>query len=179
VILRETELTGAFVIEAELIEDERGFFARTWCQREFEAHGLKVAWVQGNISGNHRAGTLRGMHYQVAPHGEIKLVRCTSGSVYDVIVDLRPDSPTYLNHVGIELSSRNRKMLYIPEGLAHGFQTLEDNTEVLYLMSGFYAPECARGVRWNDPILGIQWPSAVRIISARDQSFPDYRPVSC
>jgi dTDP-4-dehydrorhamnose 3,5-epimerase len=179
VILRETELTGAFVIEAELIEDERGFFARTWCQREFEAHGLTVVWVQGNISGNHRAGTLRGMHYQMAPHGEIKLVRCTSGSVYDVIVDLRPDSPTYLNHVGIELSSRNRKMLYIPEGLAHGFQTLEDNTEVLYLMSGFYAPECARGVRWNDPIFGIQWPSAVRIISARDQSFPDYRPVSC
>jgi dTDP-4-dehydrorhamnose 3,5-epimerase len=179
VILRETELTGAFVIEAELIEDERGFFARTWCQREFEAHGLTVVWVQGNISGNHRAGTLRGMHYQMAPHGEIKLVRCTSGSVYDVIVDLRPDSPTYLNHVGIELSSRNRKMLYIPEGLAHGFQTLEDNTEVLYLMSGFYAPECARGVRWNDPIFGIQWPSAVRIISARDQGFPDYRPVSC
>lgn len=179
VIFRETELKGAFVIDTELMEDERGFFARTWCQREFEAHGLKVAWVQGNLSGNHRKGTLRGLHYQAAPHGEIKLVRCTSGSLYDVIVDLRPESPTYLKHVAVELSSRNRTMLYIPEGMAHGFQTLEDNTEVFYLMSASYAPEYAHGVRWNDPMFGIQWPPAVRIISARDQSFPDYRPVSC
>jgi dTDP-4-dehydrorhamnose 3,5-epimerase len=179
VIFRETGLQGAFVVEPELIEDERGFFARTWCQREFEAHGLKAVWVQSNLSGNHRTGTLRGLHYQAAPHGEIKLVRCTSGSLYDVIVDLRPESPTYLKHAGIELSSRDRKMLYIPEGMAHGFQTLEDNTEVFYLMSEFYAPECARGVRWNDPIFGIQWPPAVRIISTRDQSFLDYRPVSC
>jgi dTDP-4-dehydrorhamnose 3,5-epimerase len=178
VIFRETELKGAFVIEAELREDERGFFARTWCQREFEARGLKGAWVQGNISGNRRGGTLRGMHYQVEPHGEIKLVRCTSGSLYDVIVDLRPESSTYLKHVGVELTTRNRKMLYIPEGMAHGFQTLEDNTEICYLMSAFYTPECARGVRWDDPVFGIRWPPAVRTISARDQSFPDYQPVS-
>jgi dTDP-4-dehydrorhamnose 3,5-epimerase len=176
VIFRETGLEGAFVVEPELMEDERGFFARTWCQREFEAHGLRVGWVQGNISGNHRAGTLRGMHYQVAPHGEIKLVRCTSGSLYDVIVDLRPQSPTYMKHVGVELSSHNRKMLYIPEGVAHGFQTLEDSTEVFYLMSALYAPEYACGVRWNDPVFGIQWPPAARIISARDQNYPDYRP---
>lgn len=178
-IFRETDLKGAFVIETEPIEDERGFFARTWCHREFEAHGLKVAWVQGNISGNHRKGTLRGMHYQAAPHSEVKLVRCTSGCLYDVIVDLRPDSPTYLKHIGVELSSRNRRMLYIPEGMAHGFQTLEDNTEMFYLMSAFYAPESGRGVRWNDPMLSIQWPLAGRIISARDESFPDYRPVAC
>ena len=176
-IFRETGLEGAFVVEPELMEDERGFFARAWCQREFEVHGLRIGWVQGNISGNYRAGTLRGMHYQAAPHGEIKLVRCTSGSLYDVIVDLRPGSPTYLKHMSVELSSRNRKMLYIPEGVAHGFQTLEDSTEVFYLMSALYAPEYARGVRWNDPVFGIQWPPAVRIISARDQNYPDYRPV--
>ncbi|MGE3153651.1 MAG: dTDP-4-dehydrorhamnose 3,5-epimerase [Nitrospiraceae bacterium] len=178
-IFRETELKGVYVIEAEPIQDERGLFSRVWCQREFEAHGLKVVWVQGNVSSNHRAGTLRGLHYQTAPHGESKLVRCTSGSLYDVIVDLRPESPTYLKYLGIELSSREGKMLFIPEGLAHGFQTMEDHTEVSYLMSAFYEPESARGVRWNDPIFDIQWPLAVRIISSRDQSYSDYRPLSC
>ena len=175
-IFRETELKGSFIVEAEPIEDVRGFFARIWCEHEFETKGLKVSWVQSNISGNHRKGTLRGMHYQVAPHEEIKLVRCTSGSIYDVIIDLRHQSPTYLKHMGVELSSRNRKMLYIPEGFAHGYQTLEDNTEVLYSMSAFYATESARGVRWNDPLFGIRWPDDDRIISERDQHYSDIIP---
>ncbi len=178
-IFRETELKGVYIIETEPIQDERGLFSRVWCQREFEAHGLKVVWVQGNVSSNYRAGTLRGLHYQTAPHGEIKLVRCTSGSLYDVIVDLRPESPTYLKYLGIELSSREGKMLFIPEGLAHGFQTMEDHTEVSYLMSAFYEPDYARGVRWNDPTFDIRWPLAVRVISSRDQSYSDYRPFSC
>lgn len=175
-IFRETALKGAFVIEPERKEDERGFFARTWCQREFEAKGLKASWVQSNMSGNYRKGTLRGMHYQIAPHEEIKLVRCTSGSLYDVIIDLRRHSPTYLKHIGVELSSSNLKMLYIPEGFAHGYQTLDDETEVLYLMTAFYAPESARGVRWNDPLFGIRWPEDDRIISERDQHYPDFIP---
>lgn len=175
-IIRETALKGAYVIEPERKEDERGYFARTWCQHEFEANGLKPSWVQSNMSGNHRKGTLRGMHYQTAPHEEIKLVRCTSGSLYDVIIDLRRHSPTYLQHIGVELSSSNLKMLYIPEGIAHGYQTLEDETEVLYLMTAFYAPESARGVRWNDPLFGIRWPEDPRIISERDQTYPDFIP---
>ncbi len=176
VIFREAALKGVFIIDVEPSEDERGFFARTWCRREFEANGLKVEWVQSNISGNRRKGTLRGMHYQVAPHEEIKLVRCTAGRLYDVMIDLRPDSPTYLKHVGVELSAKNRRMVYIPRGLAHGFQTMEDDTEVLYLMSEFYAPECARGVRWNDPAFGIEWPPADRTISQKDGVYADYRP---
>lgn len=175
-IFRETELHGAYIIDLEVAEDERGFFARTWCRREFESQGLKVEWVQSNISGNRRKGTLRGLHYQLAPHEEIKLVRCTAGSVYDVILDLRHDSPSYLRHVSVELSARNRRMIYIPAGVAHGYQTLMDETEVMYLMSEYYAPECARGVRWNDPLFSIQWPSDRRTISVRDQSYPDYCP---
>jgi len=175
VIFTETKLKGAFIIDPERLEDERGFFARTWCQREFEAHGLICPhWAQCNISFNHKKGTLRGMHYQVPPHEEVKLVRCTMGAIYDVVIDLRPKSQTFVQYIAVELSAQNRKILYIPEGFAHGFQTLEDNTEVSYQMSASYAPDYARGVRWNDPALNIQWPYAERIVSARDNNYPDF-----
>lgn len=175
-LFRETALTGAYLIELDKHEDERGFFARSWCQREFLAHGLNPRLVQCNISFNRRRGTLRGMHYQVAPHEEAKLVRCTRGAIYDVIIDLRPASPTYMQWIAVELTADNYRMLYIPERFAHGFQTLEDNTEVFYQMSEFYAPECARGIRWNDPTFAISWPTAERIISQRDQQYPDFVP---
>lgn len=175
-IFTATDLAGAFVIEPERLGDERGFFARTWCQREFEEHGLNPRLAQCSISFNARKGTLRGMHYQAAPHQEVKLVRCTMGAIYDVIVDLRPQSPTYTQHLGVVLSAENRTMLYVPEGFAHGFQTLEENSEVYYQMSEFYAPDSARGVRWNDPAFGIAWPADERTIIARDQSYPDYVP---
>lgn len=173
-IFTETKLKDAYVIEPERLEDERGFFARTFCEHEFAAHGLCTRFVQCNISFNKRKGTIRGMHYQVAPHAEAKLVRCTMGAIYDVIIDLRPGSPTFAQWVAVELTAQNRRMVYVPEGLAHGFQTLEDNTEVFYQMSEFYHPECARGVRWNDPAFGIKWPLTPVIISARDQSYPDF-----
>ncbi len=173
-IFTDTQLQGAFVIEPEQVEDERGFFARAWCQREFEARGLNPRLVQCSISSNKMKGTLRGMHYQVKPHQEAKLVRCTRGAIYDVIIDLRPDSSTFKQWMAVELTEDNRRMLYIPEGLAHGFQTLEDSTEVFYQISEFYAPECARGIRWNDPAIGIRWPSGELIISSRDQSYPDF-----
>jgi dTDP-4-dehydrorhamnose 3,5-epimerase len=172
----ETALKGVFLIEPEKRQDERGFFARTWCQREFEAQGLTITWVQCNISFNRKKGTLRGMHYQAAPYAEAKLVRCTQGGIYDVIVDLRPDSPTFKQWVAVELRTDNYRMLFIPEGFAHGFQTLEDDTEVFYQMSEFYTPEYARGVRWNDPAFGIQWPPAERIMSERDQTYADFLP---
>jgi dTDP-4-dehydrorhamnose 3,5-epimerase len=172
VIFTETRLKGAFAIELERLEDERGFFARTWCQQEAEAVGLKPHWVQCNISYNRVKGTLRGMHYQAAPHEEAKLIRCTMGAIYDVIIDLRPESPTCQQHIGMVLSAQNRRTLYVPEGFAHGFLTLDDNTEVFYQMSEFYAPECARGVRWNDPAFGIEWPAEVQVISDRDSSYP-------
>ncbi|GKS58918.1 dTDP-4-dehydrorhamnose 3,5-epimerase [Nitrospira sp.] len=175
-IFRETPLRGAFVIDVEIRSDERGFFGRTYCEQEFAAHGLAVRWVQCNLSGNVHAGTLRGMHYQVFPHAEAKLVRCSAGRLYDVIIDLRAGSPSYLQHFGIELSARNHTMLYIPEGLAHGFQVLEDHTEMFYQMSAFYNPESARGVRWDDPLFGIRWPIETRIISDRDQAYPDFQP---
>ena len=171
-IFQETELPGAFVIDPERITDGRGFFARTWCRDEFAAHGLSSALVQGNTSFNTRRGTLRGMHFQVAPHPEIKLVRCTRGGIFDVIVDLRPDSPTYRRWVGVELSPSNGRMLYIPEGFAHGFQTLADETEVAYQMSEFFHPESARGVRWDDPRLAITWPLAPVNLSEKDQRYP-------
>lgn len=172
----ELHLGGAFVIEPERKEDERGFFARTWCRREFAAHGIDCDWVQCNISFNKRRGTLRGMHYQIAPHEEAKLVRCTMGALYDVIVDLRPSSPQRGKWVGVELTADNRRMLYVPPGFAHGFQTLADDTEVFYQMSEFHCPEAARGVRWNDPKLAIDWPPCEqRIITARDQNYPDFR----
>lgn len=170
----ETKLKGAFILEPEILEDERGFFARTWCRHEFEAYGLTTVFVQGNISFNHKRGTLRGMHYQVEPHAEAKLVRCTMGAIYDVILDLRPDSATFKQWLAVELTAENRRMLFIPEGLAHGFQTLEDNTEVFYQMSEFYHPECARGVRWDDPEFGIIWAKGEPIVSTRDQEFPDF-----
>lgn len=171
----ETEIKGAFIIEPELIEDERGFFARTFCQEEFKAHGLNFRVVQCNISFNKKRGTLRGMHYQIAPYQEAKLVRCTRGAIYDVIIDLRPESPTFKQWIAVELTAENRRMLYVPEGFAHGFQTLEDNTEVFYQMSEFYHPECARGVRWDDPAFGIEWPIITPILSERDRSYPDSR----
>jgi len=172
VIFIETKLKGAFIIEPERLEDERGFFARTWCQREFAAHGLNPRLVQCNISFNKKKGTLRGMHYQVAPYEEAKLVRCTMGAIYDVIIDLRPDSPTFRQWITVELTAKNRRMLYIPEGFAHGFQTLVDSTEVFYQMSEFYHPECARGIRWDDPVFGIEWPpERERLISLKDQNY--------
>jgi len=173
-IFKETKLKGAYIIEPERLGDERGFFARSYCFREFEEHGLNPRVVQCNISFNARKGTLRGMHYQLPPHAETKLVRCTMGSMYTVIIDLRQDSPTYKKHFGVTLSSENRKMLYIPEAFAQGSITLEDNTERFYQMSEFYAPESDRGCRWNDPVFGIKWPIEVSIISERDNTYPDF-----
>jgi dTDP-4-dehydrorhamnose 3,5-epimerase len=173
-IFTETKLAGAFVIELERHTDERGFFARTFCQQEFEAHGLKAEVAQCNVSFNKRKGTLRGMHYQAAPFAEAKLVRCTAGSIYDVIIDLRPASATFKRHFAVELSAENHRMLYIPEDFAHGFQTLEDNTEVFYQMAQRYSAEHARGVRWNDPAFGIEWPKSERIIIERDRNYPDF-----
>ena len=173
-IFTETPLHGTFVIEPERFEDERGFFARTWCQQEFAAHGLNTVLTQCSLSFNKKRGTLRGMHYQVAPHEEVKLVRCTRGAIYDVIIDLRPESPTFKQYVAIVLSAENRKMLYIPERFAHGLQTLEDETEVFYQISASYAPESARGVRWNDPIFAIEWPPAERTINMRDATYQDF-----
>ncbi len=171
---RETKLRGAFILEIERIEDERGFFGRTWCRNEFTRYGLNLNIAQCSISFNHKRGTLRGMHYQIAPHLEAKLVRCTAGSIYDVIIDLRHDSPTFAQWTAVELTAENHCMLYIPENFAHGFQTLEDNTEVTYQISEFYAPEDARGIRWNDPAFGIPWPIEERIISAKDCAYPDF-----
>jgi len=173
-IFRETKLPGAFVIEQERHADERGFFARTFCREEFTERGMNPHVAQCNVSFNKRRGTLRGMHYQVQPLAEAKLVRCTSGAIFDVIIDLRDSSGTFCQHVAIELCARSGNMLYIPEGFAHGFQTLEDNTEVFYQMSQPYAAECARGVRWNDPSFAVEWPSADRIILERDRNYPDF-----
>ncbi|MDO9541023.1 MAG: dTDP-4-dehydrorhamnose 3,5-epimerase [Kiritimatiellia bacterium] len=168
----ETKLKGAFILAPEFLEDERGFFARTWCRREFEARGLNIRLVQCNISFNRHRGTLRGIHYQIEPHAEAKLVRCTMGAIYDVILDLRPDSATFKQWLAVELTAENRLMLYIPAGLAHGFQTLEDNTEVFYQMSEFYHPECARRVRYDDPAFAIRWPLPVTIVSDKDMVDP-------
>jgi dTDP-4-dehydrorhamnose 3,5-epimerase len=173
-IFYETKLPGVFIIAPEKLADERGFFARTWCQRDFAAHGLEPHFVQCNVSFNQAMGTLRGMHYQAAPCAEAKLVRCTMGAIYDVSLDLRPESPTFKQWVAVELTADNHCMCYVPAGCAHGFQTLRDNTEVLYQMSTFYAPLAARGVRWNDPAFGIQWPLEVRRIAARDNTYADF-----
>jgi dTDP-4-dehydrorhamnose 3,5-epimerase len=173
----ETKLPGVLEIHLEPHGDRRGFFARSWCQREFQDHGLNPVTVQCNVSFNEKKGTLRGLHYQAAPHPEAKLVRCTQGSLYDVVVDLRPQSLTYKQWLGVTLSSGNRNMLYIPEGLAHGFLTLEDKTEIFYQMSEFYYPELSRGVRWDDPAFQIVWPGKVEVISDRDRNYPDLVPV--
>jgi dTDP-4-dehydrorhamnose 3,5-epimerase len=170
----ETEIRGAFILDAEQIADERGFFARSWARDEFEAHGLNPNLAQCNLSYNHRKGTVRGMHWQAAPHAETKLVRCTQGGIYDVIVDLRADSPTYLRWIGVELTAENRRALYIPEGCGHGFQTLADATEVLYMITEYYTPAAARGMRWNDPAINVAWPLAVTVISERDAQYPDW-----
>lgn len=173
-IFTETSVGGAYLIEPERMEDERGFFARTWCRREFREAGLNPELVQCSISFSPRRGTLRGLHYQAAPHEEVKLIRCTMGSIYDVVLDLRSDSASSLTHFGTVLSAENRRMLYLPEGCAHGFLTLEDDTEVFYQVSEVYVPEAARGVRWDDPAFGIEWPGEVRAVSERDRRYPDH-----
>ena len=171
----ELKLAGAYLIELDKFQDERGFFARSWCQQEFAQKGLSASLVQCNISFNLKKGTLRGMHYQAKPHEEEKLVRCTMGAIYDVIVDLRQESSTFKQWVGVELNAENRQMLYIPGGMAHGFQTLIDKTEVFYQMSEFYNPDSARGVRWNDPAFEIKWPEIQeRTISSKDSNYPDF-----
>jgi dTDP-4-dehydrorhamnose 3,5-epimerase len=168
----ETRLKGAFVIEPERLEDERGWFARTFCAEEFVAHGLDPGVAQCNVSYNRRRGTLRGMHYQAPPHAEARLVRCTAGAVYDVIVDIRPRSATFKQWLGVELSAANQKQLYVPEGFAHGFVTLAEDTEFFYQMSEAYSAEATRGFRWNDPAVGIVWPMQPVVVSARDASLP-------
>ena len=177
-IFKETALTGAFIIEPESVKDSRGLFARTWSQQEFAAQGLNATWVLTGTAFNIHKGTLRGMHYQVAPHEEVKLVRCTMGAIYDVIVDLRPTSPTYCHHVGVMLSSENRRTLYVPKQFVHGYLTLEANSEVCYHMSEIYAPASARGFRWDDPSFRIEWPEPVRIIVDRDRTWPVFLKTS-
>jgi len=174
-IFREAELKGIYVIDPERVEDERGFFARTWCQHEFQTNGLNIRWVQGNIAFNKRKGTLRGLHYQAPPFEEIKLVRCTLGAIYDVAIDLRLNSPTFKKWMAVELTSENRRMVYIPQGIAHGYQTLADNTEVLYQISEFFHQESTKGVRWNDPAFNIHWPIDINVISDRDRSFLSFQ----
>jgi dTDP-4-dehydrorhamnose 3,5-epimerase len=178
-IFQETNLPGVFEIRLEPFRDARGFFARSWCQKEFEDHRLNPNVVQCNVSFNTRKGTLRGMHYQEAPKGEAKLVRCTSGSIYDVVIDLRPDSPTFKRWVAASLTAQQRNMIHVPEGCAHGFLTLEDETEVFYQMSEFYSPELARGVRWDDPTFQIVWPEKIEVISERDRTYADFEAAPC
>ncbi len=171
----EKNIHGAFEIQLERKADERGFFARSWCQKEFESHGLNPKLVQCNVSFNTQKGTLRGMHYQAAPYEEAKVVRCTRGAIYDVVIDLRPESRTFKSWIAAVLTAENRNMIYVPEGCAHGFLTLEDATEVFYQMSEIYNAESARGVRWNDPAFQISWPTRVEVISERDRSYPDFK----
>ena len=173
-IFDATKLPGVFLIHLDRKFDDRGFFARSWCQQEFESHGLASNLVQCSVSFNEHKGTLRGLHYQALPHPETKLVRCTSGAIYDVIVDLRPDSPTFKDWFAAVLSADNRDMLYIPRQCAHGFLTLAPQTEVFYQMSEFYFPELARGFRWNDPAFQVSWPASVEVISDRDRTYPDF-----
>ena len=173
-IFQETKIAGLFEIRLDQKLDDRGFFARSWCQKEFEDHGLNSELVQCSISFSTRKGTLRGMHYQVAPYAETKLVRCTRGAVHDVVVDLRSDSPTFKQWVAIVLTADTRNTVYVPQGCAHGFLTLQHETEVSYQMSGFYNAESCRGVRWDDPAFGIAWPDAVEVISERDRTYPNF-----
>jgi dTDP-4-dehydrorhamnose 3,5-epimerase len=171
----ETKLGGAFVIDLERREDERGFFARSWCANEFAEHGLLNRLVQANLSWNPRQGTLRGMHFQQPPHAEVKVVRATQGAIYDVIIDLREDSPTFKEWIGVDLTADNRRALYVPEGFAHGFQTLVPDCEVHYLVTEFYTPSAEGGVRWNDPAFGIAWPDAANaFLSEKDANWPDF-----
>ena len=170
----QTKLNGAYIIDIEKREDERGFFARTFCANEFSEVNLENKFVQANMSFNYKKGTLRGMHFQKAPFGEDKLVRCTKGSLYDVIIDLRKDSPTFKQWVGVELTEENRRSLFVPKGFAHGFITLEDNTEINYLVSQFYTPSADSGVRYNDPVFGIEWPIEITSVSEKDANHPDF-----
>jgi dTDP-4-dehydrorhamnose 3,5-epimerase len=171
----KTPLKDAVVVELDEIADPRGFFARSFCAREFAAAGLKDVVAQANLSFNHKAGTLRGMHYQVRPAAETKLVRCTAGAVYDVIIDMRPDSPSYLQHFGIELTASNRKALYVPEMFAHGYLTLTDGAEVVYQVGEFYTPGCERGIRYDDPAFKIQWPHSIDVISDKDARWAPFK----
>ena len=173
-IFVETSLPGAFLVEPEPLADNRGYFARTWCQREFAARGLTAKVAQCNISFSAKKGTLRGMHFQAPPYQEAKLIRCVAGSIYDVIIDLRRASPDFGRHTAVILRARESRSLFVPEGFAHGFQTLENETEVLYQMSEYYVRESARGVRWDDPAFGIEWPADTRIISEKDRGYPDF-----
>lgn len=173
---RETPLSGAWIIEPEMAEDERGWFARIRCEKDFGDLGLKTRFVQSSLSFNRFRGVLRGMHFQVAPFQETKLVRCIRGAIHDVIIDLRPESSTFLRHFSIQLDDERRQALYVPEGFAHGFQALRDETEVLYEISEFHSPEHARGVRWDDPAFAISWPIPNPIMLDRDRSYPDFEP---
>jgi dTDP-4-dehydrorhamnose 3,5-epimerase len=173
----ETEVNGAYIIELDKIGDDRGFFARVWCKDEFEKRDLDADFVQANKSYSKDKGTIRGLHYQTAPHSEAKLMSCTRGKIFDVIVDLRPDSPSYKRWTGFELSAENRKMFYVPQGCAHAYQTLEDDSEVFYPTTNFYNQKAERGVRWNDPLFNIEWPiNEDLIISDKDKNWPDYIP---
>jgi dTDP-4-dehydrorhamnose 3,5-epimerase len=172
---KETKLQGAFIIAIEPRADERGYFARSWCAQEFEVQGLTLNFVQSNLAVTRHAGTLRGLHYQVYPYEEVKLIRCTRGSIYDVIVDLRPHSPTYKEWIGVELTADNHLMILAPAGFGHGYQTLEKDCEVSYQVSQAYRPDAEKGIRWNDPLFGIEWPiSPPRLISEKDKNLPDY-----
>lgn len=175
-IFTETKLKGAYVLEIKKLEDERGFFGRSWCANELSEYGLKTDLAQANTSFSKKKGTIRGMHYQLDPFQETKLVRCTRGAIYDVIIDLRPDSPTFKQWIGVELTQDNYKMLYVPEDFAHGFITLEDNSEVTYLVTQFYTPGAEAGIRWNDPLFNINWPVEPTVISEKDRNHPDYKP---
>lgn len=172
---QETDLSGAYIIDIDPFEDDRGLFARTWCQKEFEAHGLNSSIVQANISQNRKRGTLRGLHWQKKPFGECKLLRCTCGSIYDVVVDLRPDSDTFRSWIGFELTEKNHRMLLVPEDFAHGFQTLEDNTEVFYQVTQFYTPDAECGARFDDPAFVIEWPLDVTTISDKDAGWDSFK----
>ncbi|MGI9626707.1 MAG: dTDP-4-dehydrorhamnose 3,5-epimerase [Longimicrobiales bacterium] len=173
----ETKLPGAFIVDLEPRGDERGFFSRTWCEREFADAGLSATISQANVSLSRDKGTVRGMHLQLPPAAEVKLVRCIRGAIYDVIVDLRPSSPTFCEWVGVELTSENRRALYVPEGFAHGFQTLTNDAEVFYQVSEFYTPEYETGFRYNDPRFGIEWPQEVTVVTEKDSSWPDFEPI--
>lgn len=177
-IFTETPLAGAYLLDVERRTDERGFFARAWCEEEFAAHGIVAPPLQANLSSNPTRGTLRGLHYQLPPHAESKLVRCTRGALYDVIVDLREESPTYRQWFGVELTAASFRMLFVPERFAHGFLTLADDTDILYQVSAKYTPGAERGLRWNDPAIGIHWPLPPTLISEKDQQQPDFQPLS-
>jgi len=171
-IFQETKLEGAFIVELDKHEDDRGFFARAFCANEFEDHGLRPQVVQANMSLSHRKATVRGMHYQLPPASEPKFIRCIRGAIWDVVIDMRPESPTYLEHIGVELSADNRKAIYVPDMFAHGNQALTDNAELFYLVGEFYTPGCERGVRYDDPRIGIEWPLPVSVISEKDRNWP-------